>query len=178
MAKLHFNYGAMNGGKSTQLIQAAHNYRKEVGLDVVIVKPWVDTKGDERVVSRAGDLSVAVDLMLGQEDNLFEEIRARKIGNPVLAAVLIDEAQFMTVPQVDQAYDITVELDLAVIAYGLRRDFRDVGFPAASRLLELADELPEKHGIVKFGSVEFLQHGNSLSRQKTKSLQLSPAQCS
>lgn len=142
MAKLHFNYGAMNGGKSTRLIQTAFNYR-EIGRDVVIAKPGVDTKGEQMVVSRAGGLSVAVDLMLDPDMDLLEEIRQRQIGNGALAAVLIDEAQFMTVPQVDEAYGITTELDVPVIAYGLRRDFRDIGFPAASRLLELADELEE-----------------------------------
>ena len=71
MAKLHFNYGAMNGGKSTRLIQTAFNYR-EVGSEVLVVKPGIDDKGDDDkgdhfVVSRAASLKVAVDIVLEPE---------------------------------------------------------------------------------------------------------------
>ena len=87
MAKFHFRYGAMNAGKSTVLLQTAYNY-KEKGKKVVLIKPSVDTKGDEKIVSRIG-LERKVDYLIGDNDSIIS-----KLGDNIssLSCILVDEA--------------------------------------------------------------------------------------
>lgn len=113
MSKLYFRYGAMNSGKSTALLQAAHNY-EERGQRVLLAKPMVDTKGHRSIVSRLG-VSREVDFTLAREDDVhavFEAERARlraETGADV-ACLLLDEAQFLTGVQVDDLLRIaTIE---------------------------------------------------------------------
>ena len=73
MAKLYFRYGAMNSGKSTALMQVAHNY-EEQGMRVLILKPQVDTKGGGELVSRLGVRRKA-DLLIPPETDVFEAVR-------------------------------------------------------------------------------------------------------
>jgi thymidine kinase len=153
MAKLYFRYGAMNSGKSTALLQVAHNY-EERDQRVLLVKPAVDTKGADALVSRLGvarpvDFTVAVD----------EDIRARtgseaacRWPDQSLACLLVDEAQFLTPAQVEDLLRIAVLDGVPVLAYGLRTDFQGVGFPGASRLLELAHSVEELKTICRCGA--------------------------
>lgn len=140
MTKLHFKYGAMNSGKSTVLLQTAHNY-EESGMQVLIAKPDTDKKGKDTVVSRLGPQR-KVDI-LAPPDLDFRVALAERAGST--SCLLVDEAQFLQPAQVDQLFDLTVrpEDSIAVIAYGLRTDFRGRGFPGSTRLLELAHELTE-----------------------------------
>jgi len=147
MAKLYFRYGAMNSGKSTLLLQTAHNY-EENGMKVVLVKPLIDTKGDSKVVSRIG-AERKVDLLLGKNDNLFEIINEKYKDTD---CVLIDEAQFITPKQAEECMSIVINLDIPVICYGLRTDFLTNGFPGSSRLLELAHTIEEMKTICKCGT--------------------------
>lgn len=146
MAKLYFKYGAMNSGKSTLIIQAAHNY-EENGMSVAIFKPKRDTKGEDMIVSRVG-LSRKTDELISEEDNIFEVVKNkyRKVS-----CVLVDEANFLKREQVDQLMQITNELDIAVICYGLRTDFLTNGFPGSIRLLEIAHCLDEIKTMCKCG---------------------------
>lgn len=146
MAKLYFRYGAMNSGKSTMLMQVAYNY-EERGIKVAVVKPRVDTKGDKRLVSRIG-LEREVDVLLEKEENIFDIVNKhyKDVG-----CILVDEAQFLNPLQVDQFMMITVKLNIPVIAYGLRTDFRTIGFPGATRLLELAHTIEELKTICSCG---------------------------
>lgn len=147
MAKLYFRYSAMNSGKSTMLLQNAHNY-EERGMEVFVSKPMVDTKGDNLIVSRIG-AQRAVDLLITPEMNIQAEVARRNLG--MLACILIDEAQFLQPMQVDQLFKIAVHDDIPVITYGLRTDFRTVGFPGATRLLEIAHDLQEIKTICQCG---------------------------
>jgi thymidine kinase len=140
MAKLFFRYGTMNSGKSTSLIQVAHNY-EETGDRAVIMKPKVDTK-DAEVVSRI-DVKKKVDFAIGTKDNLFQIIENELSNDRQVHCILIEEAQFLTVNQVDQLMLIVTRLNIPVIAYGLRTDFRSDAFPGAQRLLEIAHTLEE-----------------------------------
>ncbi len=87
MAKLYFRYGAMNSGKSTALMQVAHNY-EEQGMRVLILKPQVDTKGGGELVSRLG-VRRRADLLIPPEVDVFEAVRAASAGSsrwPVFSA--------------------------------------------------------------------------------------------
>ena len=113
MAKLYFRYGAMNSGKSTALMQVAHNY-EEQGMRVLILKPKVDTKGSGDLVSRLGVRRPA-DLLVPPDMDLVEAVRAASSEGRPLACVLCDESQFLTAEQAEQLFMVTVELNIPVI---------------------------------------------------------------
>ena len=140
MAKLYFRYGAMNSGKSTALMQVAHNY-EEQGMRVLILKPQVDTKGGGELVSRLGVRRKA-DLLIPPEMDVFQAVQ-KAAAAAKLACVLCDESQFFTARQAEQLFMVTVELNIPVICYGLRSDFSLKGFPGSTRLLELAHTIEE-----------------------------------
>jgi thymidine kinase len=154
MAKLYFRYGAMNSGKSTNMLQAAFNY-EERGQQVLLAKPRIDTKGDTDIVSRLG-VRRPVDFVIAPEDDLWElfaEQRTRleeATGKP-LNCLLVDEAQFLTEAQVDDLLRIAILADVPVLAYGIRTDFQTVAFPGSRRLLEIAHSLEELKTICRCG---------------------------
>ena len=146
MAKFHFRYGAMNAGKSTILLQTAYNY-EEKGKKVVLIKPSVDTKGDEKIVSRIG-LERKVDYLIGDNDSIISILGDNIIS---IDCILVDEAQFLKSNQVDELFYISKIMDIPVIAFGLRTDFKSNGFEGSIRLLELADALEEMPTICRCG---------------------------
>jgi thymidine kinase len=154
MSKLYFRYGAMNSGKSTSLLQAAFNY-EERSQRVLLAKPSVDSKGDKAIVSRLG-VSRDVDFLISPSQNLrtvFSQEAAEfelEQGQRV-ACLLLDEAQFLTADQVDQALEIAVLDGVPVLAYGIRTDFRTLSFPGSKRLLEIAHSLEELKTICRCG---------------------------
>ena len=105
MSKLFFRYGAMNSGKSTAMLQVAHNY-EERDQRVALVKSSVDTKGDDQIVSRLG-VTRRADVLLSPGQDLRAALQTLYAQRPELndgvACVLIDEAQFLAPEQVDQA---------------------------------------------------------------------------
>ncbi len=150
MAKLYFRYGAMNSGKSTALMQVAFNY-EERGMRVFILKPSIDTKGGECLLSRLG-VSRPVDKAVTPDMDVFELVQKEAArGDKPLACVLTDESQFFTPQQAEQLFMVTVQLNIPVIAYGLRTDFSMQGFPGSTRLLELAHAIEEMKTICTCG---------------------------
>lgn len=149
MAKLYFRYGAMNSGKTTALLQVAFNY-KERGMRVLILKPSVDTKGRDAIVSRLG-VSRPVDRLVGPAMDVLEVVREDIAAHGRPACVLCDESQFFTPAQADQLFLVTVDLGIPVICYGLRADFMLRGFPGSTRLLELAHTIEEMKTICACG---------------------------
>ena len=149
MAKLYFRYGAMNSGKTTALMQVAYNY-KERGMRVLILKPSVDTKGQDCIVSRLG-ISCKVDVLVTPEMDVVELVRADAAEHGAPACILCDESQFFTPEQAEQLFMVTVELNIPVICYGLRSDFSLKGFPGSTRLLELAHTIEEMKTICTCG---------------------------
>ena len=146
MAKLYFRYGAMNSGKSTLLLQTAHNY-EERGMKIIIIKPSCDTKSENRISSRLG-AEREVEVLLKSNEDIYKIIK-EKYKN--ISCILVDEAQFLTKEQVDQLLKITVYLDIPVIAYGLRTDFKTNGFTGSTRLLEIAHTIEEMKTICRCG---------------------------
>lgn len=149
MAKLYFKYGAMNSGKTTLLLQSAHNY-EERGMRTVILKPQVDTKGNDKIVSRLG-VWRTVDYLVAPEDRISEIIEKDIAEKGTLHCIFIDECQFLTVPQAEELFWIAVGMDIPVLCYGLRTDFLTNGFAASSRLLELAHSIEEMKTICRCG---------------------------
>lgn len=156
MAKLYFRFGAMNSGKSTALLQVAYNY-EERAQRVLLAKPQIDLKGDRTIVSRLG-MSREVDLFVAPDDDviaLFHEAAARDDESPdnprPVAALLVDEAQFMTPAQINDMFRLAVLEGVPVLAYGIRTDFRTQAFPGARRLLEIAHSLEELKTICRCG---------------------------
>lgn len=154
MAKLYFRYGAMNSGKSTALLQAAFNY-EERGHAVLLAKPAIDSKGDDRLVSRLG-VERPVDFTISPDDPLRAHFRAeaRRVAaesGRAVSCLLVDEAQFLSERQVDDLLRIAVQDDTPVLAYGIRTDFQTVAFPGSRRLLEVAHSLEELKTICRCG---------------------------
>lgn len=149
MAKLYFKYGAMNSGKSTILLQSAYNYT-ERGMRPVILKPFIDTKGGEYIVSRLG-VKQKADRLIKSDDDIRRILARDTRANGKPDCIFVDECQFLTPRQAEQLFWIAVEDDIPVICFGLRTDFLTNGFPASSRLLELAHSLQELKTICRCG---------------------------
>src|SRR5262245_13091823 len=149
MAKLFFYYSAMNAGKTTTLLQSAYNYH-ERGMRTLILVPATDTRlGDGIVGSRIG--LRAQGRRADAHANLFD-IATRDISeHGALHCVLVDEAQFLTRQQVWQLTDIADRLNILVLAYGLRTDFRGELFEGSQYLLAWADTLQEIKTICHTG---------------------------
>lgn len=148
MAKLFFRYGAMNSGKSTSLMQVAHNY-EERGMKVKVFKPFVDTKEGENLSSRLGVFR-RCDKLIKVEDNIFE-ISENILKEEKIHCILVDEVQFLKKHHIDELLKIAVILDVPVICYGLRTDFSTNGFEGSERLLLLAHSIEELKTICPCG---------------------------
>jgi thymidine kinase len=139
MAKLHFFYSTMNAGKSTSLLQSNHNY-KESNLDTMIFLPDETNKSSKgQIVSRIGLKAKAV--IADKTFNFISYVKKNK--SPKLSCVLIDEAQFLSKVQIRQLGEVADKLNIPVMCYGIRTDFRGELFEGSSELLALADNLIE-----------------------------------
>lgn len=148
MAKLYFRYGAMGCGKTIQLLQTAFNY-EELGRKVCVIKSATDTKHGTKLFTRIG-LERDTNFVFSRRENLFRKIR-QEYAN--VSCILVDEAQFLTAAQVDQLMLVVNELQIPVICYGLRLNFRqnDSGFEGATRLLQVAHIIEEIKTICECG---------------------------
>lgn len=148
MAKLFFRYGAMNSGKSTALMQVAYNY-EERGMNILLLKPRIDTKGGDVIVSRLG-VERKVDILVDRHMDLQKEIQKYLKIMPI-HCVLVDEVQFLTRKQVDELFRLVIEDNVPVICYGLRTDFLMNGFEGSERMLLLAHSIEELKTICRCG---------------------------
>ncbi|MCL5497638.1 thymidine kinase [Escherichia coli] len=140
MAQLYFYYSAMNAGKSTALLQSSYNYQ-ERGMRTLVYTAEIDDRfGAGKVSSRIGLSSPA--RLFNQNTSLKDEINAEHQREPV-HCVLVDESQFLTRQQVYQLSDVVDELDIPVLCYGLRTDFRGELFIGSQYLLAWSDKLVE-----------------------------------
>ncbi len=146
MSKLYFNYGCMGSGKSMFLLATAHNFQ-EKGIPFIALKPATDTReGDSAIHSRS--LPERECILVNEDVNIFDAVRNMVQISEVtfqekLKWVLVDEAQFLTPKQVDELAKIVDTLDISVICYGLRTDFKTKMFPGSKRLFEIADTIEE-----------------------------------
>ena len=149
MAKLYFYYSSMNAGKSTSLLQSSYNY-KERGMNTLVLAPRLDDRfGRGKVASRIGIESDAT--TFESDTDLFDVIASQNVEES-LHCVLIDEAQFLTRDQVFQLTEVTDQLSIPVLAYGLRTDFQGEPFDGSKYLLAWADTLKELKAICHCGT--------------------------
>lgn len=149
MAKLYFYYSAMNAGKTTTLLQSAHNYR-ERGMRVALLTPRLDNReGSGVIASRIG--LRAQGTAFGRHDDLALMMRADIAAHGDLHCVLVDEAQFLSRPQVWQLTQIVDDLEIPALCYGIRTDFLGELFEGSQYLLAWADEISEIKTICHSG---------------------------
>lgn len=148
MAKLYFNYSAMNAGKSTMLLQASYNYQERGMRTLIFTAAFDNRAGVGKVASRIG---LSSDAMIFEEStDIFAEVARLHLEEPV-ACVFIDEANFLSEHHVWQLANIADRLNIPVMTYGLRTDFQGKLFPASRELLAIADELREIRTICHCG---------------------------
>ena len=147
MAKLYFYYASMNAGKSTTLLQADFNYR-ERGMATMLWTAAIDNRADSAIASRIGLAADARRFTPGTD--LWREVTAQHRESPV-ACVLVDEAQFLTAVHVWQCARLADEVNIPVLCYGLRTDFRGDLFPGSAVLLGIADSLEELKAVCHCG---------------------------
>ena len=149
MAKLYFYYSSMNAGKSTNLLQSSYNY-KERGMNTLVLAPQFDDRfGVGKVTSRIGIETEATTFT--NDTDLLALVSDSHAGAP-LHCVLIDEAQFLTRDQVFQLSEVTDNLNIPVLAYGLRTDFQGEPFEGSKYLLAWSDNLKEIKAICHCGT--------------------------
>lgn len=140
MAQLYYKYGTMNSGKSFEIIKVAHNY-EEQGKPVLLFSPSVDTRaGRETIGSRVGMTRKAIPVEA--DTDLFGQVQER-VRSERIYCVLVDEAQFLSGEHVRQLTRIVDELDIPVMAFGLKNDFRNRLFEGSYHLLAYADKIEE-----------------------------------
>lgn len=148
MAKLYFHYSTMNAGKSTVLLQAAHNYVERGMRPYLLTAQLDDRAGEARIASRIG-IGQKADTFAPKE-NLFAKIETRLAQGPC-ACIFVDEAQFLSAEQVWQLARVVDDLNVPVMCFGLRVDFRGELFPGSATLLALSDEMREVRTICHCG---------------------------
>ncbi|MFC0676294.1 thymidine kinase [Lysobacter korlensis] len=149
MAKLYFYFSAMNAGKTTTLLQSAHNYR-ERGMRALILTPNLDNRAGVGVVaSRIGLRSDAI--AFGRDRDLQQLVHEDVAAHGALNCVLVDEAQFLSREQVWQLSEVVDAMHVPVLCYGLRTDFRGELFEGSQHLLAWADEISEIKTICHSG---------------------------
>lgn len=166
MAKLYFYYSAMNAGKTTTLLQSAHNYT-ERGMRTLILTPKLDNRFGEGVVASRIGLS-SRGLIFERDDDLEQLARRDIEQHGPLHCMLVDEAQFLSKRQVWQVTEIVDRLRIPVLAYGLRTDFRGELFEGSQYLLAWADSLTEIKTICHTGKkatmvVRVDEHGRAIT---------------
>ena len=148
MAKLYFYYSAMNAGKSTTLLQSAHNY-EERGMRVMLHTPQLDNREGAGIVSSRIGLDRKADAF-SPNDDLYIKISTAHRTVPI-DCILVDESQFLTCRQVLQLTLVADRLGIPVLCYGIRTDFQGEPFEGSKYLLAWADELIEIKTICRTG---------------------------
>lgn len=168
MAKLYFRYGTVGSAKTLNLLAVTHNYRQQ-GKDVLLVKSDIDIRyGKEQIKSRAG-LEMVADILVGPDTELSHS------GFEGISCVLVDEAQFLSAFLIEQFREITRVLNVPVICYGLRSDFKSRLFEGSARLMELADSIEEIKATCHFcnrKSIMNLKHVNGVAVDERPSIEL------
>ena len=168
MAKLYFRHGTVGSAKTMNLLAVAHNYRQQ-GRQVILIKPGIDTRFGLGVIRSRSGLQEQADLIVDDFTVLDGKIPEGT------SCILVDEAQFLSPQLVDQLRDIASKLNIPVIAYGLRTDFRTDLFPGARRLLELADSIEEVKTTCAFcnhKAIHNLKHLNGVATIEGASVDL------
>ncbi|OGO94032.1 MAG: thymidine kinase [Coxiella sp. RIFCSPHIGHO2_12_FULL_44_14] len=149
MAKLYFYYSSMNAGKTTVLLQSSYNYR-ERGMNTLLYTPKIDDRHAIGIIKARIGLQQEA-LPIDEDLRIFSDVERRLAQDPKIRCVLVDEAQFLTKSQVADLAKVTDALNIPVLAYGIRTDFRGEPFEGSLYLLAWADSLVEIKTICHCG---------------------------
>lgn len=138
--ELNFYYGPMGCGKTRELLKVLHS-KTEDGFHVAILKPRIDKKGEDYIISRDNN-KYKVDFLVDTNDNIYLEV-CKYLYDNNLDFLLVDEAQFLSTKQVDELSNVVYNLKITVICYGLRTDFKGNLFEGSKRLFENSDNIKE-----------------------------------
>lgn len=159
MAKLYFRYGAMCSAKTINLLAVAHNYEQQ-GKRAVLVKPQFDDRfSKDEICSRAG-LKQKADIILDKNSKIDVDFVEGA------ACILVDEIHFLSISQIEQLRMIATELNIPVICYGLRSNYKSLLFEGSKRLLELADSIEEVKSTCHYcnrKSIMNMRHNNGVA---------------
>ena len=144
MKRLYFKYGVMGSSKSAQALMTAFNYKNK-GYNVLLMKPSIDTRENQNVISSRIGLSQPC-LVFDKTTNLFDFVQSQK----GVQVVIVDEVQFCTKQQIEQLKDLTLN-DMVVLCYGLKTNFKSELFEGSKRLMELAESLQEIKAVCRCG---------------------------
>lgn len=136
MAQLIFKFAAMNAGKTLSIITTHYSYQ-QFDMNVLLIKPGRDEKGEKNIISRNGN-QIPVDFLIDENDNICQKLSYSLVTNNI-QCIFVDEAQFLTKKHIDELSDIVDYHNVDVICYGLRADFLGNLFPGSKRLFEIAD---------------------------------------
>lgn len=140
MSKLYFKTGTMGSGKSEDLIRCYCNYER-IKKNVLVFKPFQDKRnGTDKCIIKSRKGSVINAKWIYKKDNIFNIIQ-KHVSSNKLDAILIDEVQFLTVEQIKQLSKITILLDIPVLVYGLKTNFKGELFDSSATLISLADDI-------------------------------------
>lgn len=148
-AKLYFKYTAMNGGKSSTLLQIAHNYRVENKEQILVMKPAIDSKGDNRISTRLGDnIGIECDYLIKEGESITTFVKEKMISTfeekeQQITAILVDESQFLNKTHVEELAYISNIIGIPTICFGLRTDFKGELFEGSKYLFALAQKIEE-----------------------------------
>ena len=137
--KLIFYYSAMKGGKTTRIFQKIHDL-EENGQNVIVIKPWTDTKGKTDIINRQGERRPA-DIVLKPGEDLLEKEHMEKLWSS--DHIIVDEAQFLEPEQIERLWAINKRIGIPISCFGLKTNFQSNLFPGSARLFALADEVIE-----------------------------------
>ncbi len=140
-AKLYFRYGVVSSAKTLQLLAVSHTYQQQ-GKAVLLLKPSIDTRfGIETIQSKAG-MTAKADIVVDSEFDVLKAIQTKQAVQNI-QCILVDECQFLEPKHIDDLRVVATDLNIPVICYGLRTDFRSNLFPGSQRLCEIADTIEE-----------------------------------
>jgi thymidine kinase len=148
VAQLYFYYSAMNAGKSTLLLQSAHNYGEQ-GMHTLLFTAAIDDRYGEGVIQSRIGLSTPANVF-DANTQFRQEVEAEH-AKQAISCILVDEAQFLSRIQVDQLARVVDELNIPVLCFGIRTDFQAEPFPGSARLLAIADKLSELKTVCTCG---------------------------
>ncbi len=146
MAKLYFRYSCMGAGKSIDLLKVAFNY-EERGHKVMLITAGIDDRYEVGKITTRIGLSKDANIFI-EDTNIYDMCKSLEY---IPSCVLVDEAQFLTAAQVKQLSNIVDYLDIPVICYGLKNDFKNELFEGSRELLTMADKIEELKTICECG---------------------------
>ena len=140
MADIVFKMGSMSSGKTTALLQIAYNYEK-AGKKIIVIKPSIDKKGDDYIVSRLG-IKRKVNVLLLEKEKIMDTLNLEGVDY-----IFVDEVQFMNPNQIKELWVIAKLENIPVICYGLKTNFKGELFEGSKTLIEVADKIDELQTI-------------------------------